>query len=712
MERPYRLEIITGLPTAIFSSRGAANSVTVIDLVQGSSGFFLADWRPSATFYKDGGTYQESPLSSGRRLVDKKFTNGIERFSLKLTANTQDGAIEDMRALRQLLEFASDYWTTNSQPSPVYLLAQSRHETNIRYAIIYAGTVPDDENPYGQPFVENSGRSTWDGLTLIIERGAWLENEPGEGTLVAIGASEAYDGRTLGNVTGLGVDSPTTAAGEVFIANKRVTANLSDVYTYNEAIAAWGTNLMDAGASLPFTLWPPPANTVNDAVYFGIDTSLANSGPFSNIVIDLLQGASAATSYTIVWEYWNAAAWVSFATIQDNTSQLSVTGVSSVVWAIPSNWTAASLFTLFGGTAPAITGYWVRARLSALTGAFTAPRQRNRLPYSAIWPYFEFDEDEIGGDIPALARLLIANQSTNSTVVQVLGQAYSDRIVVGSRTVSRGENFTAYINVSDEQNPTGVTVAASGTSTAFATNVQAPTGRAALVNAAGAQALLDRAVITLSNVIAPDYYGIFHIYGRFEVVTAVSFEAALKVSTMGGQTVVQSPTVTANSLALGGDTPAVADFGVWSIPPANIVNETDTTDELEFTIMTTVPGAADDIYIYDLILIPVDEWAGDFIAANLGSTGSASSNRADTYFDADSIGLPKVDLRGILRLESTNGITSRWQSVATQFQLKRGKAQRLWFFTFQNTGTTAMHQTLHTTRLYRAQQYLSTRGGS
>lgn len=709
-EKPFRLEIITGQPSAVLSARGAANSTTVVDLVHGSSGFYLADWRPSATFYKDGGTYQESPLSNGRRLVDKKFTNGIERFSLKLTASTQDGSILDMRGLRQLLEFASDYWTSNGQGSPVYLLAQGRQETSIRYAIIYAGTIPEDENPYGQPFVEEDGRSLWDGITLIIERGAWSENPPGEGTAVEIGASEAYDGRTLGNVTSAGVDDFTTTAGEVFVTNKRVTANLSDVYNYNNGLTSWSTNIMDGG-----TIWSPPANTVNDAVYFGIDTALANSGPFSSIVLDILQGAAAATSYTILWEYYNGAAWVTFTTIQDNTSQLSLTGVRSVNWAVPSAWATVNLFTLLGGTAPSITGYWVRARLSALTGLFTAPTIQNRRPYSVIWPYIEFVSTQIGGDTSALARLLAANQSTNSTISQVLGQAYSDRVVIGSRSTDRGANFTAYLNAADEQNPSGVTVsiaAVANVNTTLVTYVPAPTGRSYLVNAAAAQSLLERVVINLDQTIASHFYGVFHVYGRFEVTTATSFTAALKVSTLGGQTVVQTPTITVNSLSLGGDTPGIADFGTLSIPPTNIVNDTDTTDELEFTIMVSVPGAADDIYIYDLILIPVDEWAGDFIAPNLGSTGSASVNRGDTHLDADSITLPKTDMRSILRFDSNDSITSRWQAVATQFQLKRGREQRLWFLSFQNLGTTGMHQTLHSIQLYRAQQYLSMRGNS
>ena len=55
-----------------------------VDLLGGP--YHLANWRPAVAQYKNSGTFIDSPLSEGRRIVYKQFANTVERFDFKQRA--------------------------------------------------------------------------------------------------------------------------------------------------------------------------------------------------------------------------------------------------------------------------------------------------------------------------------------------------------------------------------------------------------------------------------------------------------------------------------------------------------------------------------------------------------------------------------------------------------------------------------------------------
>jgi hypothetical protein len=59
------------------------DGTTTIDLIDRSFGFHLDSWEPAIAQYKQGGTFSDSPLADGRRLVDRHFDNAFETFELK-----------------------------------------------------------------------------------------------------------------------------------------------------------------------------------------------------------------------------------------------------------------------------------------------------------------------------------------------------------------------------------------------------------------------------------------------------------------------------------------------------------------------------------------------------------------------------------------------------------------------------------------------------
>lgn len=112
------------------------------------------------------------------------------------------------------------------------------------------------------------------------------------------------------------------------------------------------------------------APAVNDAVYFGW------ADKFNRLSIDV--STAGVGTWTVTWEIWDGAAWVSLALLSDtptNFDQWKVAGVKIISWAIPSGWTATNL----NGTDPVFPNaslFYVRARISAFTSMTTRPLAR------------------------------------------------------------------------------------------------------------------------------------------------------------------------------------------------------------------------------------------------------------------------------------------------------------------------------------------------
>jgi hypothetical protein len=161
--------------TAVLKITDGTNEVSLL-----GGSFYLAGWRPAIAQYKNAGSYVDSPLSEGRRIVYKQFANVAERFDLKQRAASQDEAAEYTGQLFDLLERASDHWLSKGVISPVYLEARSSNETNTRYAVLISGGMVDLENPYSMPFLQPDCAAVQDNLVVIVERMQWQSAPPGE----------------------------------------------------------------------------------------------------------------------------------------------------------------------------------------------------------------------------------------------------------------------------------------------------------------------------------------------------------------------------------------------------------------------------------------------------------------------------------------------------------------------------------------------------
>jgi len=488
----------------------------------------------------------------------------------------------------------------------------------------------------------------------------------------------------------------------VYVANKQNTAQLTHVLIEDGGV--FGSNLLTM--ALPYPLLPAvPA--ANDRIYFGIDTDGLDSGPFCSLVFDLL--SAQADIADIDWEYWNGA-WVAL-TVQDNTdgdgamsgAAFDTAGIKSVHWEQPDDWTTTAI--------NGITAYWVRAEVQDVGTA--PPIQQNRHPYTVVWPFIEVQSDKVGGDIPALIRQYIRNQSDDDlTSTPVL---FSNRTLVGLRTVDRGENFRAYINLAEEQNPSGITVQAGGGTFTFQSDIHTPTGwKLQCLNTGTAATTI--CLIRWDQTISSEYYGKYHIFLRGYQYNGS--DGDIEVQLRGSVGASASKALTDFVAFQTTSDWELLDMGVVTFPFSSPISPTE-SGIVDMLIRARAANATTDFDLYDLILLPVDEWALDSQDVNLDSTvadalGYRSDDDYNTYLDVDSISWPKNKAKVLLKLYSNDLLDNDWQTIMSGDAIAQSNVtQRYWFLhtdTSDSPEIGSRYAVVNSIQMWRLQRYLSARG--
>ena len=108
-------------------------------------------------------------------------------------------------------------------------------------------------------------------------------------------------------------------------------------------------------------------STINDITLPALNAevyefSLDHASKFLKMLINT---SAVASSYVVTWEYYNGATWAALPSVVDGTSNFTITGLNTISWDIPSDWTKQTLHT-------SKSGFWVRANVAA-SGITTAP---------------------------------------------------------------------------------------------------------------------------------------------------------------------------------------------------------------------------------------------------------------------------------------------------------------------------------------------------
>jgi hypothetical protein len=481
-----------------------------------------------------------------------------------------------------------------------------------------------------------------------------------------------------------------TCDDEVFVANKFSFANITHAFHYNGSTYS---NLQ-FGDIPPYNILGTTAS-VNKALYLGSKTNDTNvpGGTFSSVVFDITQKSE---NITVVWEYWNGSAWATLAA-QDNTDQFKLLGVNSVSWTIPSAWATT--------TVNSVLGYWVRARISAVAASPVLPIHDNRFMYTSLLPYIEIASSQVQGDLPAVGRIKWMNQSGIDI----------ERSVYGLRSLDRGLNFNAFLNISDEQVPFGLTIT-KGTEAgvAWQDDKSAPAGRSLLISYSSSGDLNDwndLVSITLSTSVAREYHGYYKAMLRcfYNNASNQAWNLRIQLRFGSGGTKVNTQSAFATTLSNW----EAIDFGQLAISTQQISSSVGSLpDEMKIVVQGYCTAVSKPLTLYDLILIPIDEWAIDARIPELTATGSPEIDVND-YLDVDSISNPKVAISAYNR-NPAGQIISRYQNVSNgPVIFQKNKDQRLWFanLTYENYWR-GYPETIGSVQIFKQQQYLGFRGES
>lgn len=181
------------------------------------------------------------------------------------------------------------------------------------------------------------------------------------------GYAEARGGLERLQNSGGTATAPITTGG--IVAGIELATSGGWIMTYKDGITTYSKNLQMKQGYI-FLGSNGLAARVNDAIYFGCDFT------FSRVAV--LLSIAANWNVTIVYEYWNGAAWTALTTTETITFTSLAQQYAS--WVVPTDWAA----TYVGDAAVGrVYKIWMRIRVSAAVATVTLPSA-----YSAYghWP--------------------------------------------------------------------------------------------------------------------------------------------------------------------------------------------------------------------------------------------------------------------------------------------------------------------------------------
>ena len=458
-----------------------------------------------------------------------------------------------------------------------------------------------------------------------------------------------------------------TCTKEVIISNKHNRAQITHVFRYDQSAGTY-TELIAAG-------WPQPlfpfgggiTPAVGDCLYIGINIAYPNYGPFWSIVYDLSQACRGIT-FTVTAST-GGPGWAAPTYYSDNTNNLSEIGVSSYHFqpALNFHHQAVNL----------VNAWWIKLEITAIDANYTVPIQQNRNIYTITNPFFDIDHAQVKGDLPVLARTLLYSRAHDASN---FATAYPKKVYLATRRLSRGEDFTPFLNASGWQHPNGLSYGSAGANLTVVEDntlgafgvVPSPTGQISHYDPGVlARALQTESTWTFAYNIAKQYAGRHAAYIRcMRDAGSNDHTVALQIcygSTPPYQTIFQTKTVFVST------TEFCTYIDTFSI--MEDLMEDDYIYNLKINLMIGTPTAGvNDLFIYDVALMPVDEFV---YAAETDNSLLIKGY----YLDIDPIGNPKT-FRSLTKDEATDDYVAPFTRLSRgPWVLNPRTTQRVWYFT-------------------------------
>lgn len=506
-------------------------------------------------------------------------------------------------------------------------------------------------------FIADNGSNTGTGY----KRAAAFENltyDPAKLTIKYITTTNTYG-------------QEQTCLDQVFLSNKQNKANITDVYTYDASLAAFSANL--ANNSGLFDLLTNPVAD-QDILYLGCDNSFVDGGPFDNLIFDVVTAAIYTGAAYSEWEYWDGAAW-SPLLVSDTTTlgvgAFSKEGVGSVHWIPPADWTAVAV--------NGVTAYWVRliVTITAPPGdSISTPEHENRSIYTSVLAGALVANAQLLGDLRAAAKIALHVRSAAAAEGEPTEPyGHLNSVYLATRPVKGDGLFTPYLNCG-LQNPSGLIFASypDDGEAALTARITAPSGVA--LNLVPSGVLADELIGTFQfdGALAQEYYGKFRVFARVYQDGGVDGDFVLTLNVRNGST--------STVKVLGGLSPTadldfqVLDFGPLTLPN-NLIAGNELADLLVIDLVADVIDNTGELWVYDLILFPLDDWGGEF--TTIDETQTATYIGVDQTLNVDSYGNPRAPRRAYVTNQSD--VIAAWYKTRCNTPLSLPTEEhKIWVF--------------------------------
>ena len=370
-----------------------------------------------------------------------------------------------------------------------------------------------------------------------------------------------------------------------------VEAQIEHVAIYDASTGVYGPNILTTQPSSLFSA----GLGVGDRLFIG------SSYPFSNTVFNLVNAGDGTVTYTYKYSTAGGIAAGALSNVVEYPfgffDGLANTGFMASIFTRPTDWAKNQV-------APVLPNlYWIVIEITNVAvPPGTLPVQQTQPIYTTAWPFWEIDEDEIGGDIPALLKFLLVQIETLDGAGDPKG-AYN-HLLIGTRHYDRGADYTPYLNV--QANKSGISFAAAGGAATVTNNSLAPSGATLnyTVAVATANATIGTWTLTGSSLIQ-QYYGRYRVFVRVNLTVGnpgeIGFSVQLTEPLANDNVLLETDTVYNEVNATGYD---LIDLGYIAFQNSGGLVHS----ELDLVLQAVTTDAVT-VDVLDLILFPVDETA-------------------------------------------------------------------------------------------------------
>jgi len=318
-----------------------------------------------------------------------------------------------------------------------------------------------------------------------------------------------------------------------------------------------------------------------------------------------------------------------------------------------------------------VSRLWVRMRVTALTSMTTSPRIAS--DHMALRrAELEIPATSLRGRTAPYMMMRVKTPSGGDGTPGKIGNI--SRIIVGAKT----ENLTTFrnrINLGNAGNPAAIVVTY-GTDTSAVASTRHPGGALAQCTFATDTTMTMRCRVTLTDLLEA-FKGEYRVFLRCGQVGGVAGDDYVKlraalISSTTYFPIQDFPEVRLASLAAAGNLDELVNLtpGGYLTLPFSEVDEADPSYATANLVLEVhAKGtAASDLFPFELILIPTNEWSTEYADPLANPTNGSSALRGDSILEDDG---------GVIRDRTIKRLISEGVELGTDFWTRRGLPPRL-----------------------------------